>query len=1202
MGVDAEVEETTTTADETKTNTNWNAALNPVEEEGVATSVQGEGANATPNPIPLTYRVYSSSFTPDTEIAVDTKENKAFALKVTSANKSSGGGFKFKQASNGGGSKGAARRSGGGGGGGKKGGGGGKGKKAKDPKKIDVKTEKSDRYHDVNLQLEKISKNYDRLAKAEEKLTGKKLLDNLNQQLKILEKQKKTLQEKQKIQQGELKELQTSLSKTGVKFDSEGYMTNYNAEFDKRAKEIENMQKKYNKMTSEEKQEAYKEKIEAKEEEFDKWKEQTERYDELLSEEIPDIQDAIQDAIDQQIEINITKFNYTIGVRLDWNEAIRDYNEFKEKVDRDFFEPKDNQGKNLYEDKNGTIANAYRSLADYESYFDDGTGTGGLIQHETSHIGDILKEIDKLNNGEESSVYIDDRVAAFEDLKEHTDNLMDALGDLKDLADDIHDDYMDIIDEANEAFDNQVDTYEYIDDMLEHDMNVMGLIYGDEAYAQMANYYAQRKKNNIQELDFMKKRADFAKQMYDAETDPEAKEEWKKQWLDAQAEVNDKFEEQLELIMDEYTNAVDLTFQKLNDKLSNGMGMDFLEDEWDLMEKESDQWLDTVNSLFGVTQLENKYRDAINNTDNVHGQQVLNDLMESELAMLRDKDRLSQYDLDRANKKYEIALKQLALENAEQSKSKMRLRRDSQGNYSYQFVEDEDEIGKLRDDLLVLQNDLYNMDLEKYKDNLQTIYQYNLDYQEAIRELELEAQREIQAIRNDTTLSEEERAAREQEIIEKKTAKEQELTQKHEDIINRLVEDNLGIRDNLQDSATQALKGYYDQDQENFTEMTGHNLDEFLGMDGQIKDDMMNELVPAWDSGMQSMTDKINESGGLRETYEETFDELTQATKDYQDSIEEAASVAGMNLEELSDGYDANIELVEQLIEDNDDLIDKYEAEVEAIQEVIENLEELIDKYKEAYDAAMQMVDASMKQQKQEATNILSNTDKTDDNKKNNTNDNKKKNQTKTNTNDDKKQNKTPVAKKSTGRTDKENYGVAIAIWNGNYGWGNDPQRSQRLQAKGFDVSKIRNLVNNVVDPAVRSGAWENKWYGINHSNLGNYAYSKFKSGGYTGEWGDTGRLAVLHQKELVLNQADTKNILHAVNLVRDLNQSMGGRVAGMLDSVRGGFSLQGTNSAVEQNVHITAEFPGVRDSKEIEDALNNLINSASQYAFKTRP
>ena len=78
--------------------------------------------------------------------------------------------------------------------------------------------------------------------------------------------------------------------------------------------------------------------------------------------------------------------------------------------------------------------------------------------------------------------------------------------------------------------------------------------------------------------------------------------------------------------------------------------------------------------------------------------------MESELEQLRSKDKLSQYDLDRADLRYQIALKQIALEEAQQNKTTLRLRRDSQGNYSYQYTQDEDEITKLQNEL----SDLYN--------------------------------------------------------------------------------------------------------------------------------------------------------------------------------------------------------------------------------------------------------------------------------------------------------------------------------------------------------------------------------------------------------------------------------------------------------------------------------------------------------------
>ena len=39
----------------------------------------------------------------------------------------------------------------------------------------------------------------------------------------------------------------------------------------------------------------------------------------------------------------------------------------------------------------------------------------------------------------------------------------------------------------------------------------------------------------------------------------------------------------------------------------------------------------------------------------------------------------------------------------------------------------------------------------------------------------------------------------------------------------------------------------------------------------------------------------------------------------------------------------------------------------------------------------------------------------------------------------------------------------------------------------------------------------------------------------------------------------------------------------------------------IEQQVHIDATFPNVQNSNEIEEAFNNLVNIASQHAFKTK-
>jgi hypothetical protein len=45
-----------------------------------------------------------------------------------------------------------------------------------------------------------------------------------------------------------------------------------------------------------------------------------------------------------------------------------------------------------------------------------------------------------------------------------------------------------------------------------------------------------------------------------------------------------------------------------------------------------------------------------------------------------------------------------------------------------------------------------------------------------------------------------------------------------------------------------------------------------------------------------------------------------------------------------------------------------------------------------------------------------------------------------------------------------------------------------------------------------------------------------YDTGGYTGKWGPDGRMAVLHEKELVLNKEDTENFLTATSILREIS------------------------------------------------------------------
>lgn len=90
--------------------------------------------------------------------------------------------------------------------------------------------------------------------------------------------------------------------------------------------------------------------------------------------------------------------------------------------------------------------------------------------------------------------------------------------------------------------------------------------------------------------------------------------------------------------------------------------------------------------------------------------------------------------------------------------------------------------------------------------------------------------------------------------------------------------------------------------------------------------------------------------------------------------------------------------------------------------------------------------------------------------------------------------NTTPSTPSKPARTDKDYYGVALAIWNGNYGWGTGNTRVSRLKAKGFDANRVQSIVNQMgKEGYVHSGAWVGRYQGIR--DLSPYHYNKYAVG-----------------------------------------------------------------------------------------------------------
>jgi len=101
----------------------------------------------------------------------------------------------------------------------------------------------------------------------------------------------------------------------------------------------------------------------------------------------------------------------------------------------------------------------------------------------------------------------------------------------------------------------------------------------------------------------------------------------------------------------------------------------------------------------------------------------------------------------------------------------------------------------------------------------------------------------------------------------------------------------------------------------------------------------------------------------------------------------------------------------------------------------------------------------------------------------------------------------------------------------------------------------------------------------------------KYDTGGYTGDFSG-GKIAMLHEKELVLNKEDTKNILNSVKIIREVASSVNPKE--IFSSI--------PSSEVSNSTIINASFPNVSSSEEIRKAFANMSNNASQFAYRMRP
>lgn len=799
-------------------------------------------------------------------------------------------------------------------------GGGGSSSKPKTEKNS---TLKKDIYHDINQELSGLSTEFERLSKAQDKLFGKSLIDNLNKQLKIIEKQKDATKRKLDIARQEQSLLRKQLEQQGVVFNNDGLISNYMTILDKKQAEYNELVKRYNSMSADS-QETFQSTLDAAKEELEFLNENIERYDELSVDEIPGLVDEITDMAYQEIELRLEKMNAEVEIKLDLSQAIQDWAEFEREIIKDL-------------EDTDFLGYAQSAFEEYKDLI--GIGAVELL---TQNLNSAIAEIDAYNRDPENyqgtfasqivdGTWVVDENAMMEQLKTNQESLMDYLTDLHNKQEEINQAYLDNIDKINEAYQEQYDLFSFIDDQLNHSMNLIKLLKGEEAYEDMAKFYDQKIANNEALLAAQVQERDYYKQMIEQETDPEARKKWEDLWMDSIQKVNATVEESLQVINDNYVNSVREALKEIDDALG---GTRTIKAKWDVAIDQNSRWMDGVNKAYNLATLENKFNENINSVDSLKGQRELNKLKEQELEKLREKDKLTQYDVDRANQLLDIEMKRIALEEAQKNKSKMRLRRDASGNYSYQFVADDEAQAQAQQELMDAQNSLYNMDKDHLREQQQELFAIWQEYQDLQTEY--------------ASLSIEERERRQEEYAAKFANLQQNMTD--------ISKDCEWTKQNLAQSTYDSLKLMYEEDGLIFSELNAEKQRQ-----------LTEELGPTFRDTIDTMIDAINNpESGYEAAWLNADEKINQANEEVRIGLATIESTLGLTSEEglrntTSSYYTEAIEFAEKLTERQQENINKYQKEQTELSKVKNALELVTKAWEGTYNASIKALEGSQK-------------------------------------------------------------------------------------------------------------------------------------------------------------------------------------------------------------------------------------------------
>lgn len=1113
-----------------------------------------------------------------------------------------------------------------------------------------------DRYHEVEQISNKLTKTMDKLAKAKEQAYGSKRLAIIDQEIKGIETeiavQDKLITQSKNYLELDKKNLQNL--NIGVQFDDMGNITNYSEIQQRYLQKLANTTKgsdEYSKI----------------EEEYELFKDYAAKYEETWEQ----YDTAVTDKADKEIEkLNkkLEGIEYTIEVNIDINDTKLKRLEY---LLESYDDPLANSVSDIQKQAILWSENAETYLSNIQTYED---GIKKVLETAGASEADIAKYL----SGDSSAIagldLTPDQINA---LDEYTDGILNDQKALESLQKTIRGSVMETFNAFHDKIAQTGERFNSFTTIISNYQNMIDVIgkktlgIDDKFLEDMEEVTISASQGAVEnakaQMDTTAKALEDAKQkMAESEVGSDTYKYWAnvvdeldQQLLEDQENFTSTWSDSLQTAADIFEAQMNRAFDNLDDQLAGSFGsLEDLSASFTQSQTVADRYLDNSEKLYELSKLNRQIQKDIDGSSNVRAQKELAELQKLINDYQANGVDMSERDLKALQQRYNLKLAEIALEEAQNAKSTVRLRRDSEGNFGYVYTADETKVEDAQQNYEDQLEASRKMGEEQSKELTEAIISNRQAMVNALREIRREDFEDTEAYE-----------IKLQEVTEFYTEQEAYLINELNKVITRseqtYKEDYLAYEGwnvekinsaaNLSAALGDATKGIYGKMGENASgwqtsfntiiEEMGYKYGDISAGASALKDALgsaesgsgfYGELHSATVTWGQSFA-KIMESAGLDVNAFKTsagtaltgdggVSDIANAFKNnliiamYGSNGSKEKPTGGV-IKGINDAKDATTtlsataqtnftELTTAVQEWEKNTSPKLNTGKKKVDDLLNSLASLKTKYMDKnpniVDIDIDIADAQTALQ-----NFLDSLDKIEDQE---------------------------VVITTTYRTNgSPNYGSGSSNSNNSYNTVNntintapadtDPpfEIGDRVASKEQRQDGGINMVAVFKKDNLNSRA--DFWFGsqlegkkvtntatVNGQRIyqlqgleglfNQYWFKesqlvKYDTGGYTGAWGPEGRLAMLHQKEIILNAHDTENFLTAVEIVR----SMSDRLEANARLAQQGFDYAITaahynteKQQLEQNVHITAEFPNATDHNEIEQAFGNIINLATQY------